>query len=87
MSAVFSFQKYFLSERQDCFLSKDKVFYMALIGSGHLNVGLHITDGLTRSIKDKSVFELRVVKVGVEAALFKKFLMRTFFDDVALVHD
>ena len=43
---------------------------MALIGSGHLNVGLHITDGLTRSIKDKSVFELRVVKGGVEAAFF-----------------
>lgn len=86
MSAVFSFQEYFLSVRQGCFLSKDQVFYKALIGSGHLNVGLHITDGLTRRTKDKSMFELGVVKVGVKAAFFKKFLMRALFDDVALVH-
>ena len=33
------------------------------------------------------MFELRVVKICIETAFCKQLFVRTFFDDVALVHD
>ena len=34
-----------------------------------------------------SMLELRVVEICVESAIFEQFLVRSFFDDVALVHN
>ena len=33
------------------------------------------------------MLELRVVEIRVESAFFEQFLVRAFFDDVALVHN
>ena len=33
------------------------------------------------------MLELRVVEIRIESAFFEQFLVRAFFDDVALVHN